>query len=525
MIADAALLDALHDPAMYPEPTSKVEVRETHISVVFLTDHWAYKIKKPVNLGFLDYSTLERRRFYCLQELLLNRRLSPDVYLGVVAIHRNAQHYAFDGDGPVVEYAVKMHRLSADCTLQAHLERGAVTPQVIEALAQLLATFHQTHSLPTTAERFGTLDQVLADWQENFGQTTDCVGQTLSQQTYAQVQQAVSTFTEDHADWFAQREQEGRIRDCHGDLRAEHIYLLDHEQIRIIDCIEFNKRFRYIDVASEVAFLAMDLERLGFTALANHFVQAYVRHAKDVTLYRLLDFYRCYRAYVRGKVTSIRLHEAPPPQERTGLERQATHCFILAARYAARLTRPLLIMTTGLIGSGKSSVAEGVAHALDLQVFSSDRVRKERAGLQPETRQRVAYGTGIYGASASRGTYDVLADLAREALLHGRSVVLDAAFSKQAERQRMATLADEVGADLFLLECLAPEDVIRHRLETRVRAPESISDGRWEIFPQFQRDYESVQEIEPACHIRLDTTQCIELCVQQPLAAIQEGRP
>ena len=242
-------------------------------------------------------------------------------------------------------------------------------------------------------------------------------------------------------------------------------------------------------------------------------------------LYRLLDFYRCYRAYVRGKVTSIRLHEAPPPQERTGLERQATHCFILAARYAARLTRPLLIMTTGLIGSGKSSVAEGVAQALGFQVFSSDWVRKERAGLQPETPQRVAYGAGIYGTSASRGTYDVLADLAREALLHGRSVVLDAAFSKQAERQRMATLADEVGADLFLLECLAPEDVIRHRLETRVRAPESISDGRWEIFPQFQRDYEPVQEIEPACHIRLDTTQCIELCVQQALAAIQEGRP
>ena len=226
-MTDTALLEALHDPAMYPEPTTKVEVHETHISVVLVTDHWAYKIKKPVNLGFLDYSTLERRRFYCLQELGLNRRLSPDIYLEVVAIHRDQQHYVFNGNGPVVEYAVKMRRLPADCTLQAHLQRGTVAPQVLEELAHRLVAFHKIHLLPTLPERFGSLAQVLADWQENFVQTTGCIGHSLSQQTYTQIRQAVIRFAERHPDWFAQRELEGRIRDCHGDSRAEHIYLLD----------------------------------------------------------------------------------------------------------------------------------------------------------------------------------------------------------------------------------------------------------------------------------------------------------
>ncbi|MGQ4808120.1 hypothetical protein NKDENANG_01487 [Candidatus Entotheonellaceae bacterium PAL068K] len=524
-MTDTALLEALHDPAVYPEPTTKVEVHETHISVVLVTDHWAYKIKKPVNLGFLDYSTLERRRFYCLQELSLNRRLSSDIYLEVVAIHRDQQHYAFNGNGPVVEYAVKMRRLPADRTLQAHLQRGTVAPQVLEELAHRLVIFHKTHLLPTLPEHSGSLAQVLADWQENFVQTTDCMGHSLCQQTYTQIRQAVTGFAERHPDWFAQRQREGRIRDCHGDLRAEHIYLLEHGQMRIIDCIEFNKRFRYIDVASEVAFLAMDLERLGFAALANHFIQAYVQGSEDVALYRLLDFYRCYRAYVRGKVASIRLHEASSLPERPGLKRQAKGYFSLAARYAARLLRPLLIMTTGLIGSGKSSVAAGVAQALDLQVFSSDRVRKEQAGMRPKTPQRVAYGTGIYCPSASRRTYERLADLARETLVQGQSVVLDASFAQQAERQRLARLACEVRADLVMLECLAPEEVLRGRLQMRLQSPESISDGRCELLPQFQDDYEPLQENEPGYHIRLHTTQSLELCVQQALAAIQKGRP
>lgn len=518
------LLQALHDPAIYPEPTTTVEVRETHISVVFLTDRYAYKLKKPLNLGFLDYSRLEQRRYYCLQELILNRRLSPDVYLDVVTIHHDGQHYTFANKGPVVEYALKMRRLPADCTLETLLTRGAVQPHTLDQLAQRLTTFHRTHALPASRQGFGTLKRVLADWQENFAQTADCIGHTISQQMYTQIQQAVTAFTTRRAAWFDQRVRNARIRDCHGDLRAEHIYL-EGDQIQIVDCIEFNRQFRFIDVASEIAFLAMDLERLGFLDMAKRFVYDYVHHSEDVQLYRLLDFYRCYRAYVRGKITSIRLHEAPPQHDRPRLLRNATQYFTLSARYASRLTRPLLLITTGLIGSGKSRLAEGIAAALDLRLFSSDRLRKERAGLQPETPQRVAYGVGLYSVSARRQTYRALAELAREALDDRQSVILDAAFPNADQRQCMALLARKAKADFYILDCYAPEEIIRDRLAKRMQSPTSISDGRLEIFSEFQRAYEPVQRTESACHIRLDTAQSVTRCVQQALAAIQARRP
>jgi aminoglycoside phosphotransferase family enzyme/predicted kinase len=519
----AVLREVLQDPAVYPEPTTTVEARETHISLVFLTDRYAYKIKKPVNLGFLDFSTLDQRRFYCEQELTLNRRLSSGVYLEVVALHRDDQHYTFEEHGQVVEYAVKMRRLSESRSLEALLRQGQVTPAMIEALAQRLTTFHADHPLSVSSESYGTLEQVRADWEENFAQTTDYIGHTLSEQAYVQIRQAVTSFTTRRAAWFAQRVHEGRIRDCHGDLRAEHIYF-EPGQMQIIDCIEFNQRFRFIDVSSEVAFLVVDLERLGAPALAHRFVRAYVQHSNGVSIYRLLDFYRCYRAYVRGKVTGLRLQASLPPELRSRLQRRAQSYFALATRYAERLMRPLLLLTTGLIASGKSTVADGIATALGLDLFSSDRVRKELAGVTPETSQRSAYGAGLYSAATTQRTYDVLTDLARQALGQGDSVILDASFAKRAERQRMAALAQEMKAQCCVLECWAPEAALRARLRERERSSASVSDAREDILRPFQRDYEPIQTREGACWLRLDTTESIEACVQQALAAIQEQR-
>ncbi|GIX47209.1 MAG: kinase [Candidatus Tectimicrobiota bacterium] len=518
---DPALRAALADPAFYPEPTTRVEVRETHISLVFLTDRYAYKLKKPVDLGFLDYSTLARRRFYCLQELLLNRRLSPDVYLAVLPIRRGPQGYVLDGEGALVDYVLKMRRLPDERTLQSLLQRGEVPLPVLERLAQQLAAFHQAHPLPTPVTGYGSLAQVRHDWEENFAQAqTACPAAVLPPAQAQQIREAVQDFLARRAGWFAQRCDAGRIRDCHGDLRAEHIYLLPDGELRILDCIEFNKRFRYIDVASEVAFLAMDLERLGFASLAHGFVAAYARTAHDASLYRLLDFYVCYRAYVRGKVACLRLREAPGQEE---VARDAARCFALAARYAARCRRPLLLLTSGLIGSGKSTLAAGLAAALDLRRFSSDCLRKQLAGLAPETPQRVAYGTGIYSAEATRRTYERLAELAEAALHQGESVILDASFAKRAERQRCQALAARLGAECFVLECLAPPEVIRQRLAARQHQP-SVSDGRWELFAAFQRDYEPVTEFDPAHHLRIATTGDAERSLYEALAAIHAGR-
>ena len=521
-MACPALLEAFRDPAFYPEPTQHVEIRETHASIVFLIDHYAYKIKKAVHFGFLDYATLERRQVFCTEELRLNRRLAPAVYLEVLALHRTPQGYRFAGNGPVVEYVLKMQRLPDQASLAARLARQAVTPQTMEALAHRLALFHAPPGPLDATPGYGTLRQVMADWEENFVQTLPYIGRTIAQQDYDQITQAVTSFMSRHANWFAQRVQRGHIRDCHGDLRAEHVYVLDG-QIHIIDCIEFSASLRFIDVASEIAFLAMDLERLGSPALAGHFVQAYVAVTGDLTLYRILDFYRCYRAYVRGKVTSLRLQEALPEPERCAVQQTAAQVFLLAARYARRCVQPVCLLSTGLIGSGKSTLAAGVATALDAPLLSSDRLRKVQAGLAPHTRQHVAYGTGLYNVATTRQTYDALADLARQHLSQGQSVVLDASFASRAERRRLATLAGDLGAACYLLECTAPEAVLRQRLEQRSRQSTAVSDGRLEILEQFRSAYEPVLPDEPLCHLRLDTTQDTSRCVQHVLAALTGG--
>jgi predicted kinase len=415
-----------------------------------------------------------------------------------------------------------MRRLPEHCQLTALLARDAVPAGCMDDLAQTLVSFHTAHAPP--ARQVGTLQQVQSDWQENFVQTRCDVGHTLSSRRYDLLQQAVTTFMTRQARWFEERVSQGRIRDCHGDLRAEHIYVQDGT-IHIIDCIEFNAQFRFIDVASELAFLSMDLERLGFQPLANAFVRSYVEHAQDVTLYRLLDFYRCYRAYVRGKVASIRLHERPPPQTRVASQQEAEHYFRLAEQYARRLTRPLVIITTGLIGSGKSSIAAALAAALDLQSVSSDVVRKTHAGLTPQTPHHVAYGTGLYSPAASQATYAILTEHAQQALERGESVILDAAFSRHEDRCRIGTLAQAHGADFFVLECWAPVSVLHERLGQRAQTAQVISDGRPDIFAEFQRHYEPVQASAGAHHVRLDTRQPLEVCVRQALAALQEERP
>ena len=445
----AALRQALQDPEVYPEPTSTVEIRETHISLVFLTDHYAYKIKKPLNLGFLDFSTLDQRRFYCEQELTLNRRLSSGVYLEVVTLRRDDQHYTFSAHGQAhricsqnAPAAIRSFAGGPAATRRSHTRNAPRHRSTASRLSRGASSFHR---LPNPTAPWS---RCRADWEENFAQTAEAVGRSLSQHTYAAIQQAVTTFYTRHADWFVERVRDGRIRDCHGDLRAEHIYF-ESGQMQIIDCIEFNQRFRFIDVSSEVAFLAVDLERLGFPAMANGFVRAYVQYSKDVSMYRLLDFYRCYRAYVRGKVTSIRLQTALPSELRAQLERRAEAYYTLAARYAERLTRPVLILTMGIIASGKSTVAAGLAAALGLELFSSDRVRKELGGVAPETPQQAAYGAGLYDAAMSQRTYDALADMACQALSRGDSVVLDASFARRAERRRMATLSAGNGGALL----------------------------------------------------------------------------
>ncbi len=303
MSALPALIQALLEPRAYPEPPQRVELMQTQMSYVFLADDYVYKIKKPVNFGFLDYTTLENRRFYCQKEVELNRRLCPDAYLGVVPVVNDNGQFRIGGGGETEEYAVKMRRLPQKAMMDALLAAGKVTPEMLAGVAAKLAEFHQKAATGGDINNFGGIDTVNQNTDENFTQTEKYIGTTIPRDTYQRIKAYTEGFIESNTPLFQKRVNDGRVRDCHGDLHAAHICFF--KGICIYDCIEFNDRFRYCDVASEVAFLAMDLDHYGRADLSDSFVAAYVEKSHDEELKRLLGFYKCYRAYVRGKVGSF----------------------------------------------------------------------------------------------------------------------------------------------------------------------------------------------------------------------------
>jgi len=299
---------ALLDPKAYPETPKQVELVQTQMSFIFLTDDYVYKVKKSVNLGYLDYTTLDKRHFYCQREVELNRRLCPEVYLGVVPITRGGGDIIIGGRGEAIEYAVKMRRLPQEAMMDALLTNNQVSPGMVVRVAQRLVEFHQEAETNANIGAFGGLNAITKNTEENFTQTEKYIGSTISREKYQRIRDYTDSFTEKNASLFHKRIADGRIRDCHGDLHAAHICFADG--ICIYDCIEFNDRFRYCDVASEVAFLAMDLDHYGRADLSHGFVNAYIDISQDKELSELLKFYKCYRAYVRGKVESFKLDDA-----------------------------------------------------------------------------------------------------------------------------------------------------------------------------------------------------------------------
>ena len=301
------LVKALLDPKAYSDIPKGVELAQTQMSFVFLTDDYVYKVKKPVNLGYLNYTTLDRRQFYCQKEVELNRRLCPEVYLEVVPITRDKDDISVGGRGKVMEYAVKMRRLPLEAMMDVLLTNNQVTQEMVTRVAQKLAEFHQRAETNANISVFGKLGAIVQNTEENFAQTEKYIGNTISQERYRHIKEYTDSFIVGNAPLFYKRILEGRIKDCHGDLHAAHICF--GNGICIYDCIEFNDRFRYCDVASEIAFLAMDLDHYGRADLSHHFVNAYIAQSQDTELSELLDFYKCYRAYVRGKVESFKLDD------------------------------------------------------------------------------------------------------------------------------------------------------------------------------------------------------------------------
>ncbi len=508
MATSSALVDALLVPDIYPDKPGQVEMVQTQMSFVFLTGKYAYKIKKPVDLGYLDYTTLDKRLFFCQQELKLNRRLSPDVYLDVVSIVNNKGQIGIGGDGEVIEYAVKMKQLPREKTMDNLLIKGKVSKEMLVKVAEKLVTFHDKAATGPEISAFGELDMIKTNTEENFSQTTKYIDISITADKYNGIKSYTDNFVKDNKSLFRKRVKNGRIRDCHGDLHAAHVCFSNG--IQIYDCIEFNDRFRYCDVASEIAFLAMDLDRYQRADLSQVFTNTYIELSKDAEIRNLLDFYKCYRAYVRGKVESFKLDDQYIKEKDTALQ-NAKGYFNLAYRYANR--KPMLLILGGLVGTGKSTVAQKLNRSLGFSVVSSDIVRKELAGIPLTKHQFDDYDSGIYSEQFTINTYNEMFNKARRLLARGQSVILDASFKKKPFRLQAKKLADEAKADFIVIECTLDEASIKSRLQQRLKGS-SISDGRWEIFHSQKQDFDKITEFPAQSHIILDTSQPLSNIVE-----------
>jgi aminoglycoside phosphotransferase family enzyme/predicted kinase len=497
------LYTLLSNPALYPDKPKKVTTIHTHISFVILTGRYAYKVKKPVNFGFLDFSTLKKRKHYCQQEIKLNRRLSKDIYLDVVPITRtdNARTdkgIKLGGKGKVIDYAVKMRQLPQAAIMTEQLRKGKVTRAAIARLAKIIANFHKSAATNKRIADFGTLKSFKRNTDENFAQTRAFIGKTITASQFRFIRTNTDRFLKNKA-LFRQRIRQKRIRDCHGDLHSGNVFLA--KTPRIFDCIEFNERFRYGDISLDVAFMAMDLEFLGKKTLSDHFVSEYIRFSGDHGLLKVLDFYKCYRAYVRGKVVGFLLNDRHLGKaEKAKAAQEAKKYFQLAETYAHSFA-PTLYLTAGLPGTGKSYEAKQLAKSTGARIIRLDKLRKEMT----RTRGKSFVGAyrGIYSQKVSRKAYRAAVDKAVSYLNKGKSVIIDATFQKRMYRDWARKAAKDSYAGFMMVYVRCRDSVIRKRFKQRFRR-KSVSDGRWSVYKAMKEKYEPLGKKEP--HLRIDTS-------------------
>jgi hypothetical protein len=477
-----------------------VDRLETHISWVLLAGDYAYKIKKAVDLGFLDFSTLEKRRFYCAEELRLNRRLAPDLYLEVVPIAGSNAHPVLNGPGTAIEYAVMMRRFPQSCLLDQVLLRGELTPETIDAIARRIAEFHGRTAVAGKESPFGTPERTHLPVAENFAQIRPRLRDGEDLIRLNELEQWSEREYRAHLNALAARKARGLVRECHGDLHLGNMALLDGEAVPF-DCIEFSDNLRWIDVISEAAFLTMDLQDRGRPDLARRFLNAYLEQTGDYSGLEVLRYYLVYRAMVRAKVACIRAGQAKLPD---GHWTQYRNHIELAASYT-HPSQPFLAITHGLSGAGKTTVAQSLLEAANLFRVRSDVERKRLYGLRPEARSDAGTGGGIYSAEANELTYRRLVEVAREIIQSGFPAIVDAAFLKKRERAAFQELAQELSVPFVILDVTAPEALLRERVKQRMQHGRDASEADIAVLENQIRNSEPLDGDELAVTIEVAT--------------------
>ncbi len=498
-------------PGCYPHPVGAVELVETHISWVLLAGDYAYKLKKPVDFGFLDFSTLAARRHFCEEELRLNRRLAPQLYLELVAITGTASEPRVGGTGEALEYAVKMKRFRREDELDAMAERGALREEHIDQLALTIARFHARADTASPDDPFGTPRTVLAPCLANFDQLA---GLRLPDALSARLK-ALRAWTlgehERRSALIAQRRAQGRVRECHGDLHLANMVLIDGAPT-VFDALEFNPALRWIDVVSEIAFTVMDLDHRGRHDLAQRFLDDYLAHSGDYAGVALLPFYLVYRAIVRTKVAALRARQ---PDAATGEHhvdadtRDIERHLALAERYAAERT-PQLLLTQGVSGSGKSHVASRLLARGDWIRLRSDVERKRLAGLGARESSGSAFGSGLYSPAMTLRTYERLLALAEGVLDADYPVVVDAAFLREQQRRPFVAMARARGIDWKILRTGAPDPVLRERVLRRAAEGADPSEATLEVLARQFGEADPLSDIELANAVEIDTSRAFD---------------
>jgi len=506
-----SFIQALLNPAAYPHPVAKIELIETHISWVLLTGPFAYKIKKNIQFDFLDFSTLEKRHFYCEEELRLNRRLAPELYLQVVPITGSEANPKIGGTGTAFEYAVKMQQFATDQLLSNVADNGLLDDSIIDQLADLTAGFHRHAAADTSESRFGTPEETQHWFAGNFSHIRPLIHDKGFLSKLDQLEQWGELTLQNNTPLMLQRKQQGFIRECHGDLHLGNIALIDGT-VTAFDGIEFNPGLHWIDVMSEIAFVVMDLQERGFNKLATRFLNRYLSNSGDYEGLALLPYYLAYRALVRCKVALLRWQQHQNPQDYLEAENYVN----LAERYSAPGRRRIII-THGFSGSGKSTYSTEIADAADMVHLRSD-VERQRL-LAAEKQGKSGVNQGIYSTDKILLIYQHLAGLAASVLAAGYSVLIDAAFLQAAQRDIFLRLAAAQQVDFLIMDFYAPIAELQRRIRHRQQLGQDASEATLEVLAH------QLKTAQPLSAEELKNTIKVDTCAKDALETLLASSP
>lgn len=512
------LINALLKPEAYSHPVDRVELLQTHISWIILTGDYAYKIKKPVDFGFLDFSSLEKRRHYCEEELRLNQRFAEKLYLDVVTITGSVDQPYINGEGEVLEYAVKMTQFPSESLLSTLLDRGDLRETHIDRLATNIASFHLQTKVAETDSTFGTLSAVVQPVQENYRQIRQQIKQVGLVTQLNEIEEWSAHALENLQTVLIDRKENGFIRECHGDLHLGNITLWN-EEIIPFDCIEFNENLRWIDVLSEIAFLVMDLDDHLRPDLARRLLNKYLELNGDYSSIGILQYYKVYRAMVRAKVYSLRLgQDDMSQQEIESVHSEVENYTALASHYITD-SQPLLIIMHGFSGSGKTTISQFILEALPAIRIRSDIERKRLfqdsttdntiAGDNGETSSEI--NEGIYSGDSTMMTYDHLRCLSEDIILSGMSVIVDAAFLHADQRKRFSQLASLLNVPFRIIDCRAEHTILEQRITERRKYGSDASEATLDVLFHQQENHDPLNDEETAVCLTIDKTEAMTI--------------